>query len=159
MHLAKPFQTKLALRKRENAREQGCTWADNRLLFSRCRCEYSHQWTLSICAHAGIPANGVCGKRQHFFFVSETEEMSHIWIAIWKLAATLLSAQTSRWHKGSAQRCKLAGRSVHRVSSGGWMIRGQERFTSASRAFISSHDWTRWRCPPPGCFCRFAAPN
>lgn len=115
---SKRFQEEISTERREDACEPRCTWADNRVLFSRCRCEYSHQWTLSICAHAGTPQLMESVAEAALCFLSETEETSHVWIAIWKSAAAVLSAQTSRWHEGCAQRCKLAGRSVRRVCSG-----------------------------------------
>lgn len=53
MHLQNPLSTQDKIRhvKWKRARElcwmAATTWAYNRLLFSRCSCEYSHYWTLS----------------------------------------------------------------------------------------------------------------
>lgn len=56
------------------------------------------------------------------------------------------SFQTSRWHKGSAQQCKWAGRSVHPACSEGWLW-GQEHFILMSPILFSSQDWTHQSCP------------
>lgn len=135
------------------------TWADNRVLFSRCRCEHSHHWTLStfhLCISQLMEPVEVA--LHFFFFFSKIEDMSHIWIAIWKLAAALLcpNPQVSQriYLAMQISREEIWG-SVQQVSLGAW-IRGQEHFISVFQIFIHLPDWTQ-RLPLAACANRHYA--
>lgn len=82
---------------------------------------------LSICARVRIrPANGVCGSGRAFFVkklrICHTLELpSGNWLQHY-------SGQTSRWHKGSTQQCKLARRKFEGVSNeSAWRLNTRPR--------------------------------
>ena len=137
--------------------ERACEWGwwratreGNRLLFSRCRCEYSHHWTLSIfhlCTRTHPPrlmesveAAVLFSQKlgiSHTFQLPSGNWMQHCF------------GQTSRWHKASTQQCKLVGRKCKGVSnkSASRLNTSQEHFISMFHMFIYSPDWTHWGCP------------
>lgn len=111
---------------------------------------------LSIFARVCIPpANGVCGSGCAFFCqklrICHTFELpSGNWLQH-------CSAETSRWHKGSTQQCKLAGRKFEGVSDkSAWRLNTRPRTFHSNVSNV--HLFTRLDTLrlPPGWLCKFS---
>lgn len=117
------LRSKLAPRngRKHPSRAARCaTWADNRLLFSRCRCEYSHHWTLSttfpfVHVHVFLPQ--LMESVDVAVYFSKKLRICHTFELPSGNWLQHRSAWTSRWHKGSTKQCKLVGRKFEGVSN------------------------------------------